>query len=222
MDSRELDVLKILLENGQLQFHQIQSKIRTEYERWGLRDDNVLRVTLVKVLGKLLSTEIGQVLIERKDLGHRNVQYALKDEMAKQKVEMMTKNAISFWRKIFTCYRELEKTKSEAEVLGTIIESAGPIILFSYFYKICLAHSEQNRGDETFYIAETKKTMDCFLDLFYNELERIPPYQTKKYLEKEDPFLASFVEGDVTLLESLLNKLEKKLERKKQESNIGA
>jgi maltooligosyltrehalose synthase len=224
MDSRELDILKILLENGELQFHQIQSKIRSERNSWDFSDDSSLRVTLVKVLGKLQKPKVGEALIVRKDLGHKNVRYALKNRKAKQKVKLMVKTAEGEWEKVFACIKELEvgKGNSEAEALSDIFQITTLVTLLSYYNKICGSHAQENKDTVSFYVEQAKNTLSCLLDVFHNALKKVPSAEMKRLLEneeitdnekdKESELIKSLLEGDSPLTDTFLELLKPRME----------
>jgi predicted P-loop ATPase/GTPase len=117
MDSRPIDILRIMLENNRMRYRDIVSKVLKTCD-WRLSEDST-KTTVSNILDRLV-----HVFLKKENLGHKNVWYSFKSEKAKEKARLI----------VFSQPRELKK------VVRDIIEADPAGLLMLPFFPSLIAH----------------------------------------------------------------------------------
>jgi len=175
MDARSIDILRILLDHEELNYHEVVAFVRSKC-RWNLSEDST-RVTVSNTLRNLVPE-----FLKRRDLGHKNVRYAFKNQKARQKAKSI----------VYTSPPELEKallvalerlTKienySNVEALFEMATAFPGAILGSHFVMVIDAIIQENNADLIFNKAQAKDTVIAFWNALFRILEKQPLDQLK-------------------------------------------
>jgi hypothetical protein len=221
MDQLSMDILEVLLEKGELNNHEIVSVIERKLSRRLLEKGSAKKLNhasiKVMVTNKLRGTKkvkgLTAEFLQRNDVGHKNVQYAFKNEKAREKAKQVVYLTAAEWERVMSEFLESKKkgkigSEATLEAWHEFVALVpGGLLLLGYFYNLADAVVRNDLRELDFYREQAKKTLTLFLESLIKLLQKEPPDHLRDWVSAERR------DGDMDLLPTDPSKLLEFLEK---------
>jgi hypothetical protein len=173
MDQHSIDILEIFLKKQELNYHEVESDIESG-KKWKNLTSDSIRVTVAKKLRELASS--GGFLV-RRELGHKNVRYAFRNEKAREKASLLIHpTAVEWNRTMSTILNRMKRAHPDSPDFSDALEETIFILpgalLSSYLFRIADAIVRNDDNDVTFYREQAQRTLSSFWEALIRALRQ--------------------------------------------------